>query len=239
MATNKSTKMVVHSAAFTQEAARNPENALAYMLLAAFGISLDALVEVVKNILANRDTQVAILALAAAVQIRGNVVFVGREYGNVRERYKELVIEGPRSVQDQFNFGALHAVGHILAMIADTPLSKKILKKAGNCITGDGVTGSEAGLVNKEIADNWAPEDRTAMMAWMVGLSADNRQFVTTILDGMRDRATQFDEAVRAAAAPVQGAIRPPAAGAAQGGGARAAPPAPAAGGAAAAGRTP
>lgn len=230
MATNKATKMVVHSAAFTAVAARSPEDALAFMLLAAFGISLEALQRVAADILASKDTQVAILAFTAGVQIRGNVVFVGREYGNVRERYADLVIEGPRAVQDQFNFGALHAVGHILAMVADHALAKKILKKAGNCINGEGVTASEAGQVNKEIADNWAVEDKTAMSAWLTGLSADHKQFLNDILEGMRDRSTQFEATMRAMAAPQQGAVRlqgvaRPAEGGARGAAAAARPP--------------
>jgi hypothetical protein len=94
-------------------------------------------------------------------------VFVGRDFGGIRSKYPELVIEGGRPQQDVYNFGALHALGHILAHVASDSTGGKVLQKAGSCITGDYGTESEAGKINKEIYSSWSLTDRSEFSKWV------------------------------------------------------------------------
>lgn len=151
---------------FMAAAARDPLGALATQFLAAFGIDLDTLMSVAEKAIHSNDDHVFYLAIAAAVQIRANVVFVGRDFGNVREKYPELVIEGDRPQNDIYNYGALHALGHIFCHLTNHQLGQKVLNKVGSCITGAGTPDSEAGKINKEMANSWSVEDKNRFIAW-------------------------------------------------------------------------
>lgn len=163
---SKVTKRANHSEAFRANAIANPLGALAFQFLAAFGVDLQTLMAIADKVIAANDVNVMMLAITAAVQIRANVSFVGRDFGGVREKYPELIIEGERPNLDIYNFGALHALGHIFCILSGSSHGQKALAKAGNCITGENCPESEAGKINAEIARSWTPEDRAAFLAW-------------------------------------------------------------------------
>lgn len=182
---SKDTKTGNTTPAFLAAAASNAEGALSYMLMSAFGVSLSVLMSTASMILMSKDAQLMYLCLTAAVQIRNNVVFVGNQYGALRVKYPELVIEGSREQKDILNFGAVHALGHVLAHVSNHPLAQKILSKAGSCITGQYETDSEAGKINKEIHASWTLEDKGSWNAWLtatkVACSSDLDGFIANI----------------------------------------------------------
>lgn len=161
---SKTTKRNNFTPEFLRAAADDPEGALSVQFFAAFGVDLSAITAVVKRMIESNDRPVMIMCVTASVQIRANVVFVGREFGNIRSKYPELIIEGERAQQDIFNFSAVHAAGHLICMISGGTLAQKVFKKVGNCITGDGCPDNEAGKINKEIANSWAADDRSSLM---------------------------------------------------------------------------
>lgn len=159
MSLQRSTKAGSLSQAFLAKAANDPTGALATMFLAAFGVSLGTLMRIAEDVIKTKKNGVMMLAFTAGVQIRAHVVFVGRDFENIRQDYPELIIEGQRNIGDIYNFGALHALGHVLAHITNNSLGERVLAKAGSCITGAYSNDSEAGKINKEIAAGWmAPE---------------------------------------------------------------------------------
>jgi len=158
---SKSTKTVTLTQEFLRTAAGSEEGALAYQLLAAFGVSLAGCLDEVSKAVSAKDAKMIVLMMVSGVQVRGNVVFVGPNYGDIRTKYPSLVIEGARPQMDIFNFGALHVCGHILAAMTKHALGGKISAKAGNCAIGQGFNDSEAGKINKEIFSGWNPEDVT------------------------------------------------------------------------------
>jgi hypothetical protein len=206
--TKKPTKAGSLTASFLREAATKPVDALAYMLLQAFGISLASLVAIAGNVLASGDMSVVVMALTAAVQIRNHVVFVGRDFGDIRTKYPELVIEGDRDQKDIYNFGAVHALGHIFAHITSSDLGSKVLKKAGSCITGEGVNASEAGKINEEIFKSWAIEDRTAWPAAAMAMKASHGVALDRIMGALPGMASKFSRSLQ----PATGGRAPPAA---------------------------
>lgn len=162
----KVTKPGSLSQSFKQAAVADPKGSLAFMFMSAFGVSLDVLMALATKMAETNDVQMVVLAVTAGVQIRNHVVYVGSEYAGVRGKYPELIIDGARDQQDQFNFGALHALGHLLSHCSQHALAKKAIAKAGSCITGEMTTDSEAGKINKEIYDGWTRDEVSACSVW-------------------------------------------------------------------------
>jgi len=164
--TQRVTKAVTLSQEFLRAAAGNEEEALAYKLLSAFGVTLEDCIAVVNKAIDAGDSKIIVMMMAAGVQVRGNVTFVGRDYANVRSAYPLLVIEGEREVKDVFNFSALHICGHLLAHATRDPLGERVLNKGGDCIFGKPTLTTEAGEINAEVAAGWSPESLTAAREW-------------------------------------------------------------------------
>lgn len=177
---------------FLRAAAEDPMGGLATMFLAAFGVSLDVLMRIATKIIAENDVHVMMMAFTAGVQIRAHVVFVGRDYGNIRSRYAELVIEGGRPQQDVYNFGALHALGHMLAHVASESTGGKVLQKAGSCITGDYGTDSEAGKINKEIATTWSMTDKVDFGKWLTNAKTTQGPIVDSFIQSVPGLSKAF-----------------------------------------------
>lgn len=192
----KPTKTGSLTPAFIQAAARDPDGALSFMLLSAFGITLSALMAIASKAFASQDIHLVIMALTAGVQIRNHVVFVGREFGNIRVAYPELIIEGDREQRDIFNFGALHALGHVFAHVTADALGGKVLAKAGSCITGDKLTESEAGAINREIFNGWTVEDKGAWAAWVADAKAQHAGFINPVVASVPAKARGFSTAM-------------------------------------------
>lgn len=167
---------------FLRAAAGDEEAALAHMLLSAFGISLQECMDIVEKAIANKDSKIIVMMMGAGVQVRGNIVFVGREYANVRSVYPKLVIEGDRETKDIFNYSALHICGHILAHVTSNSLGVKILKKGGDCILGEYELSTQAGEINKEIASSWTAEDKSNFGSWLEAMSGDDQAVVDNIV---------------------------------------------------------
>jgi len=170
---SKATKQVTLSAAFRRAAAEDEVGSLSYMLMSAFGMTLTACANIVGKALERGDKKIIVLMMAAGVQIRNNVVFVGKDFAGVQTVYPELVISGQADRSDIFNFSALHVCGHILAKVTSHPVGSKILKKAGDCTTGADVTTNEAGKINKEFADSWSSEEKVQAAIIMGALRKD------------------------------------------------------------------
>jgi hypothetical protein len=210
------TKSITKVGNLTQEfkaaAVLNGDGALAYMLFAAFGTSLSSLMTVADRALVSKDVSVIILALTAGVQIRNHVVFVGADHGGIKQKYPELIIEGARDQPDQFNFGALHALGHLFAHITSDALGRKILAKAGSCISGEFLTDSPAGIINKEINSSWTGGDRVAWTPWNSAKAAEHGTVINQIVASMQQRATDFGKTLapkaRAPPVPVAASIK-------------------------------
>jgi len=185
---------------FKAAAAINPDGALATMFLAAFGVSLATLMQVADKIIAGKHVSVVMLAITAGVQVRGNTVFVGADHGGVKAKYPELIIEGQRDQGDQFNFGALHALGHVLSHVGSHDLCRKVISKAGSCITGEKLSDSEAGLINKEIYDGWSSDDKVAFGAWLNKAQIAGRPFMDEFCAAIPKLASDFK--TKPAAAP-------------------------------------
>lgn len=207
MSQRKVTKAGGITPAFAAQAALDPEGALSYMLMSAFGVSLSMLITTAKRILTEKNAPIAIIALTAGVQIRNNVVFVGREYGDMRRNYPELLIEGEREQRDIFNFGALHVLGHILAHITSRDLGNKILRKAGSSVSGEYLMETEAGLINGEFFKGWTTEERMAWSASLVELKTLAQVWVDSLVDSMSVKSKAFQAKLTA---PPGAAVVPP-----------------------------
>jgi len=181
---------------FKAAAITDGDGALAFMLLAAFGVSLATLMTVAEKIVAGKEVSIAILALTAGVQIRNHVVFVGADHGGLKARFPELIIEGSREQGDQFNFGAVHALGHVLAHMSNHEVARKVLGKAGSCVTGEQLTDSDAGKINKEILEGWSTEDRATFQNWLAGIRPEGGAFVQNVANSLTGRAKSFSEKV-------------------------------------------
>lgn len=171
--TAKLTKAVTLSQEFRRAMAGNETSALAYMIMSSFGVSLASCISSVSKMIETKAGSIIMLCLAASVQIRGNVTFVGRDYGDVRTKFPELVIEGTRVQTDQFNFGALHVCGQVLCNITKHEMGKRMLAKAGDCTIGKGFTDNEAGKVNKDIFESWGVDDKLAYRQWLESIRPD------------------------------------------------------------------
>lgn len=189
------TKKVSLTADFMAAAAADQEGALAYMLMSAFGISLLELCQIAESMIVNGETALMNMALAAGVQIRGNVVFVGDDFANIKERYPSLIIEGDRDQDDKYNFSALHCLGHILAHWSAHPLGSKILKKAGSCITGQDTTKNAAGEINSEISKSWSPDD--VMKFQNINMSQKYAPVLSKIFENVMAKAVAFRNVVK------------------------------------------
>lgn len=184
--------------AFLARAQIDQFGALSYMLMAAFGVTLAQIMETVSKMLEQKNLNVVVMCLTAGVQIRAHVVFVGRDFENMRFEYPALIIEGERPQADIFNFGALHACGHLLAHLTDHKLGKSILAKAGSCITGENTTLNEAGQINKELFESWTPTDKSFYATWAPAVNAASRNVIINVCDAVLVRSTAFGAAVTA-----------------------------------------
>lgn len=189
---SKSVKSVTLSQEFLRAAAGSEESALAYQLLQAFGVSLSNCYDEVMKAIGAKDSKVIVLMMVAGVQIRGNVVFVGSNYGDVRSKYPSLVIEGSRQQADIFNYGALHVCGHILAAMTKNPLGAKVSAKAGNCAIGQGFTDNEAGKINKEIFAGWNAQDIAAVSGAIASFKAGDTAALDTIVANFDNLSKTF-----------------------------------------------
>jgi len=187
---------------FKAAAVTDPEGALAYMFLAAFGVSLNMLTAIADKVFATKDASLVLLALVAGVQIRAHTVFVGAEYAGVKAKYPDLIIDSVRDQQDQFNFSALHVLGHVFAHAMVSSRGKAVLEKAGSAVTGDGVTDSEAGKINRELADGWTLDDRSAWRDWNGALSRENRKFLDDVAAAVTRKQKDFSAKINQPVTP-------------------------------------
>jgi hypothetical protein len=195
--TSKTTKQVTLTTEFSRAAAVEPENSLAFMLMSAFGITLSKCVDVVDKMVLAKDNKMIVFCLTAAVQIRGNVVYVGPQYANVKQEYPDLVIEGTREQKDIFNFGACHICGHILANMSGAPLGKQILQKAGNCIEGGAFPDNDAGSINKQINASFTADDKDYYNKWSEEKYAVYSVTVDAVLIAIPQMSASFAESVK------------------------------------------
>jgi hypothetical protein len=161
-----------------------------------------------EELLRTKNNAIMMLAFTAGVQIRAHVVFIGRDFENIRGLYPELIIEGQRGVGDIYNFGALHALGHVLAHITNNPLGERVLQKAGSCITGQYSNDSEAGRINKEIASSWMTADTQefgAFVGRMKTVASDSVDPFMASVPGLAQRFTAGATGVPSATAPAVG----------------------------------
>jgi hypothetical protein len=191
------------STEFKAAASLDGDGALAFMLVSAFGVSLGTLMILADKIAAAEHGSVVMLALTAGVQVRGNVVFVGADHGGIKQAYPELIIDGQRQTGDQFNFGALHALGHVFAHAIKESVGPKIISKSGSCITGEKLTESDAGVINKEIFASWTTEDKGAYSAWFPVFMIQHGPFLDSLAKTIPQLAAGFASKVKAPAGPV------------------------------------
>jgi hypothetical protein len=180
------------SAAFKRAAVVDEVGALAYMFFSAFGISLTSCFTCVSKALIADDHKIMTLMMACAVQIRGNVNFISKEYAGIQNVYPELVIVGQADRPDILNFSALHVCGHLLSMITSNPLGKKALEKAGNCVTGEGCTPNDAGKINKEVADRWPSDERNGVLAEVSKVRTTHAAKVNAFFDQLTAANAKF-----------------------------------------------
>lgn len=189
---SKNTKAGSLTSDFLRKAGADPMGGLATMFLAAFGVSLATLMDIAGRAIMAKDNNLMMLAFTAGVQIRAHVVFVGRDFGDVRTKYPALIIEGSRPQSDIYNFGALHALGHILAHVTSNAMGRKVIVKAGSCITGEALTDSEAGKINKEIFDEWAAEDKLNFSTWLTQIKTAAQTNVDEFMNVVPKLAKDF-----------------------------------------------
>jgi hypothetical protein len=188
--TKKTTAAVSLSEDFRRAAATDVEGALAYMIMSAFGVSLSKCASAVSKMIKMKDYKLMSMCIAAGVQVRGNVVFV--DMPQISKEYPDLVITGQREAKDQYNFGALHVCGHILAGISNSNICKIVLAKAGSCVTGQGFSDSEASQVNEEIYKSWSDADKQAFAAWAAAVPEADVKIVTFLADGIPKASADF-----------------------------------------------
>jgi hypothetical protein len=199
---SKPTKQGSLTQDFLRKAADDPDGALATMFMSAFGIALSTLMKIAEEIVKAGNIPAMLMAVTAGVQIRAHVVFVGRDYAGVRTNHPELIIEGARPTQDIYNFGALHALGHIFGHLSPDGLGAKMLKKAGSSITGEYATDSEAGLINQELSRTWTIEDKQEFVTWVTKVQADATMasWVKGVFKVIPTMQTKFNNKATAAA---------------------------------------
>jgi len=205
---SKTTKPGSLTQDFLRAAAEDPMGGLASMFLAAFGVSLDTLMRIAKKALDKNDINVMMMAFTAGVQIRAHVVFVGRDFGNIRVEYPELVIEGGRPQQDIYNFGALHALGHLFAHVTNDPTGGKVVQKAGSCITGEYSSESDAGKINKEIFNSWSLSDKNSFPAWLTAAKTTSSAVADAFVASIPGLARAFNGRGARPSLPVRAATK-------------------------------
>jgi len=205
---SKTTKPGSLTQDFLRAAAEDPMGGLASMFLAAFGVSLDTLMRIAKKALDKNDINVMMMAFTAGVQIRAHVVFVGRDFGNIRVEYPELVIEGGRPQQDIYNFGALHALGHLFAHVTNDPTGGKVVQKAGSCITGEYSSESDAGKINKEIFNSWSLSDKNSFPAWLTATKTTSSAVADAFVASIPGLARAFNGKGARPSLPVRAATK-------------------------------
>lgn len=104
---------------------------------------------------------------------------------------------------DIFNFGAAHAAGHFLAHLASHAYGQKVLQKAGSCITGEFGSSSEAGMINKEIADSWTQAAKMDFSNTLAANRAALGPFVDETLVAIITKGTDFNKAQEVKEKPV------------------------------------
>jgi len=201
MAENR-TKRVIQDANFTAKAAADAVGALAFMVMASFGVSLVQIVDAIKTMVAKRDAEVVILCIDAGVQIRGNVTFVTANFGGgkLRADYNIFLINSQRETGDDFNFSALHAAGHAICVAANTTLAQKVLSKAGNCINGSSFPTSPAGRINSEIKSTWTEAELSVFSNWVNNMSIEDKNWLATTVESIADKAAAFGRGTTATA---------------------------------------
>lgn len=180
------------SADFMASARVDEEGSLAYMIVSAFGISLQAVIAACLKMQETNNTKVAMMCLAAGVQIRNHVVYVGPMFANMRNDYPDFIIEGIRPNQDIFNFSALHIAGHVLSHFTTKTFGTKILSKAGDCVLGTSFPDNEAGKINKDLSNSWTPEEKQSMQATKAAINADMRNWIDNLFDSIAPKADTF-----------------------------------------------
>jgi hypothetical protein len=194
---NKPTKAGSLTPAFRTAAVANGDGALAFMLMSAFGVSLATIMAVATRALATDDASVIVLSMTAAVQIRNHVVFVGADHNQFKAKYPELVITGQRDQGDQFNYGALRVLGFLFAHVTRDPLGGRIISKAGSAVTGEQVTDSEAGKINKEMSSSWTLADIQACRAWIQETRQETGDDLDLVVAAFASQAAEFGNTMR------------------------------------------
>lgn len=166
--------------------AKNPDQALIAAFLGAFGVSINDLSDML-SIMSKKPSNYQILGLqmlVAAVQVRVNtsVVLVSE----MRD-FPILTIGSDRKgINDTINFKAFHVAGHMMIAVASThPVALKA-KKKGNCVTGEYLTDSVSGKINKEIYDNLSKEEFREFSA-RYEKEPELKKFILTLFDTIRD----------------------------------------------------
>lgn len=192
----KVTKQVSLPASFTSAAKEDPESAFAYMLMAAQGVQLSAVTATIMSMVDNKDAKIIMMCMAASVQVRGNVTFIGSRTLDIKDKYPLFIIDSGREVDDEYNFKALHVAGHALLSIADSPLSRMFLDKVGNCVRGGSFPANEAGKINSEIFSKWSKDELTAFEAFVKGMDAGASGMVKTVLEGASKKSIDFSKKI-------------------------------------------
>jgi len=190
MADNR-TKRITIDAAIQARVATDPFGALAQMVMAAFGVSLDQIVAAIQRMIDDKDEVMIALCVDAAIQVRGNVTFVTSNVsgGIVRAKYPVFLITSTRDTGDDFNFSALHVAGHAICIAAGSKLAAKILAKVGNCITGEKFPDTQSGKINAELKATWSSIDIAAYEDWVSKLSADQKKWLADTGESIPERA--------------------------------------------------
>jgi hypothetical protein len=159
------TSIVDRSAEMKAAATKNPQGALAFTFMSAFGFNLEDAMMVFNKIVGNNHWHMIAVVMAASVQIRQNVVFIGEDWKGIKNDYPEFVIVGRSDAKDRFNFSAMHIVGHLVCNFATkSKLAQRALRKGGDCITGNFCPENVAGKVNSEIAGQWSRESKNEVL---------------------------------------------------------------------------
>jgi hypothetical protein len=183
-------KQIVVPANIRAKAPTMPAEAMAYMFLSAFGVDLETLHGALAYMVTKKNHAMLFKCLAAAIQINGNVTFLGDIPDDANLAC--FVIVGTRpGIANQWNFSALHVAGHLAAHLSRTKLAEKTLKKAGSCIQwpAEKYPANEAGKINKEIAESWDPDTvRTVLNTQIPGIDA--------FFEGAKAYAKKFQVAI-------------------------------------------
>jgi len=174
----KPTTIIEHSQEFLMAANANPEGALAFKYMEAFGMTLETAIIIVRRMLASKDASVFMIMLVAGVQVRKNVTFVGNDFAGIRTKYPELIIKGRKDTDDLYNFGALHICGHIIGHTTKEQVISQLLGKAGDCVAGKEFPDNEAGDINKEIRSTWTDQQSKDAVTKAEALGTEHDVFV-------------------------------------------------------------